>query len=207
MKYIYPDIFEKKVGRIFVFAGDYEGTYSEYNVFLDGDAYSYIMNSGMDIYWIPCFENGLWTKGNDTSYFTITQDKIFKDVNNKLFDYFMYRWEKKSCNFDEYIYTEQKKEEFSNEIRNIWCAPIFSYIDGSINDYIYEYGIDKGDKSTEIPFEFREINAHFDKDGNVDINNGNNIHVFHIKDREIYEDMSVWILNKMFIETGDTINE
>lgn len=62
-----PALFKDKVKRIYVFAGDAEGTYTEYNVELDETAFLRIMNSGLNIYWIPCFQNGLFTRGNHTS--------------------------------------------------------------------------------------------------------------------------------------------
>lgn len=46
-----PQLFESKVKRIWVFAGDAEGTMIEYNVALDESAFLRIMNSGKcDIY-------------------------------------------------------------------------------------------------------------------------------------------------------------
>lgn len=56
-----PQLMHEKVGRVFVFAGEASNhNFMEYNVELDVHAFVAFMQSGLDIYWVPCFDGGLW---------------------------------------------------------------------------------------------------------------------------------------------------
>lgn len=89
-----PDVFRRKVENIYVFAGDAEGTYPEYNMELDETAFLCIMNSGLNIYWIPCFQNGLFTSGDSASYIQVSHQEIFSETDDtKLLNWFLYRFE------------------------------------------------------------------------------------------------------------------
>ncbi|MFG6333689.1 MAG: hypothetical protein K1W28_18080 [Lachnospiraceae bacterium] len=131
-----PALFEKKVENIYVFAGDAEGTYAEYNVELDETAFLRIMNSGLNIYWIPCFQNGLFTAGNRTSYMQIPHSEIFQDTDPKLLNWFLYRFEMENTDFETWSQTEHDTTEFMKDIRNIWIAP---------EDYLSSVSLENGD--------------------------------------------------------------
>lgn len=134
-----PALFENKVENIYVFAGDADGTYKEYNVELDETAFLRIMNSGLNIYWIPCFQNGLFTAGNHASFMQIPHMDIFQDTNPKLLNWFLYRFEKQTTDFETWIHAEHDTTEFMKDVRNVWCAPLFPLSDGSMESYLQKY--------------------------------------------------------------------
>ncbi len=189
-----PDTFENKVENIYIFAGDAEGTYPEYNVELDETAFLCIMNSGLNIYWIPCFQNGLFTAGEDASYMQILHKEIFSETDDmKLLNWFLYRFEMGGTDFETYINTKHNMTAFMNDTRNIWCAPLFPLLNGNMDIYLQKYN-ETYHENIECPFGFSEQKVTFLENGVVRYGEGNTIHVFEIYDYEEYLNLSKFIL-------------
>lgn len=204
-----PQLFESKVKRIWVFAGDAEGTMTEYNVALDEVAFLRIMNSGkFDIYWIPCFQNGIWTTGNNASYFSVKHDEILQNADYELQKWFLYRFERCSDEFEEYILEEHDTAEFMNETRNLWCAPLFPFIDGSMEDYLYAYN-HEFDINMDMPCGFCEKQVIFYEGGLVEYGKGNVINVFEIYDYDQYVDLMKYVLKNILdhVSTDNHIDQ
>lgn len=192
-----PALFEKKVENIYVFAGDAEGTYAEYNVELDETAFLRIMNSGLNIYWIPCFQNGLFTAGNRTSYMQIPHSEIFQDTDPKLLNWFLYRFEMENTDFETWSQTEHDTTKFMKDIRNIWCAPLFPLLNGSMESYLKKYN-ETYHENMELPFGFSEQRVTFQENGAVVYGQGQVIHVFEVYNQEEYLKLSKYIMQTMF---------
>lgn len=192
-----PALFEKKVENIYVFAGDAEGTYAEYNVELDETAFLRIMNSGLNIYWIPCFQSGLFTAGNRTSYMQIPHSEIFQDTDPKLLNWFLYRFEMENTDFEKWSQTEHDTTEFMKDIRNIWCAPLFPLLNGSMESYLQKYN-ETYHENMELPFGFSEQRVTFQENGAVVYGQGQVIHVFEVYNQEEYLKLSKYIMQTMF---------
>ncbi len=190
------ELFLKKVNKIYVFAGDAQGTYVENNVALDEEAFLTIMNSGLDIYWIPCFENGLWTTGMNTSYFTVRHSEIFQKEDGALLRWFVYYFLRGPGDYHKYEMSKDDREMFMADIRNIWCAPIFTILDGSIGQYLKKLSAQKGEQ-VPMPFEFIEKQVEFGSGGRVTYQKGNLIHCFHITQRDAYEELCKFILKEI----------
>ncbi|MFA9466012.1 MAG: hypothetical protein ACERKN_17165 [Velocimicrobium sp.] len=199
-------LFQAKVDKIYVFAGDYEGTYLENNVALDEYAYLDIMNSGLPIYWIPCFENGLWTKGNNASYLTVKHSELFSCTKSDLFKWFMYRFYHENGNFKVYLKQTHDSKAFLNETRNLWCSPILSILDGSYNTYVEDFN-KKYNRNIDSIFDFEEIKAKFSKGGKVDYGDGNKIMKVKIKNHDEYTEVGKYIISEMIKEVEKTTTQ
>lgn len=193
-----PELFEQKVGRIWIFAGDAEGTMAEYNVSLDETAFLRIMNwCEVDIYWIPCFQNGIWTRGTNTSYFVTKHEEILHDADPVLLMWFLYRFEKSGANFQSYMKDNKNTVEFMEDERNLWCAPLFPLLDDSMENYLDSYN-QEYNLNVDLPCGFSEKRIMFSEGGKVAYGKGNMIHVFEIYDNERYVDFMKYILKRIF---------
>ena len=74
---------------------------------------------------------------------------------------------------------------FMNDIRNIWCAPLFPMLDGSMDAYLAKYN-EKYLKNIECPFGFSNRKVTFLEGGAVRYGEGNTIHVFEIYNYSIH---------------------
>jgi pyrimidine-specific ribonucleoside hydrolase len=201
-----PKLCIEKIGRIFVFAGDASVTdpskFREYNVDLDTLAFARVMNSGLDIYWVPCFDGGLFKNEGQASYFQTEREKLLSGVSGKVLNYFCYSLLGKSGNdhieaLDAPVDTAAvntilKRQE--GGMRNLWCSHVFPYIAG--RSYVlkenkcialYPASVEKDYPKVE-QFEFTNEKLCFDLSGMVhadtaNINKGN-IRLFSIRDKE-----------------------
>ncbi len=89
-----PELCKKQISRIFVFAGDATirnpGVFREYNVDLDTFAFARIINSGLEIYWIPCFDGGAGKNNGRSSYIISAREKLFSSISPRLMNYFRF---------------------------------------------------------------------------------------------------------------------
>lgn len=182
------ELFHAKIEKIVVFAGDFLDSYDEYNVSLDKEAYETIMNSGLPIYWIPCFQNGLWTSGKNTSYFQAYHHELLKDCPQDLLNWFIYEYYDLASDFMTFNATPSQIEIFNGEVRNLWCSNILPFIIGNINEneIIARYNIENN-QHIDFPFYFTEYEY-----------NGNTIQLFTIGNESDYVSFSKWFLNDMF---------
>jgi hypothetical protein len=201
-----PELCRAKIGRIFVFAGDASVTdpskFREYNVDLDTLAFARVMNSGMDIYWVPCFDGGPFKNEGKASYFQSERANLLSAAPAQVLNYFCFSLLGRSGNdFIEAlnapvdtaaVNTIIKRQE--GGMRNLWCSHVFPYIAGRT------YGLkdnkciglnassDEKDILKVEPFEFTSEKLYSDLRGMVhtDTANGNkgNIWLFRIRDKE-----------------------
>ena len=86
-----PELCRKKIDRIFVFAGDASvrdpKVFREYNVDLDTLAFARVLNSGLNIYWLPCFDGGPGKNNGRASYIVAKREKLFASVSPRLMNY------------------------------------------------------------------------------------------------------------------------
>lgn len=193
-----PSLFERKTDRIWIFAGDAEGTMTEWNVALDETAFLRIMNSGeLNIYWIPCFQKGIWTAGSNASYFTARHEEVLSDADDSLQKWFYYRFEKSRLDFQNYMASPQIATEFMDGTRNLWCAPLFPLIDGSMEEYLEAYNQERNE-NIDLPCGFSEKRVMFSEGGRVEYGVGNRIQVFEIYDYDAYADLMKYILRRIY---------
>lgn len=123
----------------------------------------------------------------------VSHKEIFQNTNQELLNWFLYRFERQASDFETWIHTEHDTTTFMEDVRNIWCAPLFPLLDGSMESYLQKYN-EICHKNINLPFGFSEQKITFQENGAVTYGQGNIIHVFEIYDHEEYLKLSKYIL-------------
>lgn len=137
-------LFKDKVDKIMVFAGEATANFQENNVGLDLNAYLDIMRSGLNIYWVPCFDGGLWHNDNGLSsyHYVDHQGSLLDGIDNKLLQYFTYSLNNKTSDPISYLSSEVNQTEKSDlykETRNVWAGNIIESITGVYDKSVYDF--------------------------------------------------------------------
>ncbi|MCB1129392.1 MAG: hypothetical protein KDM81_23020, partial [Verrucomicrobiae bacterium] len=89
-----PGLFREQAGRVLVFIGEAsDPAFREYNVTLDPHAYVGLMRSGLNLYWVPCFDGGLWYNAGHASFWQATHADLLGSAPPELVQYFIYALE------------------------------------------------------------------------------------------------------------------
>ena len=173
-----PELFKAKVDRLFIFIGEASAKgHVEYNVGLDKHAYIRIMNSGLPVYWIPCFDGGVWRNKGRASYWKASHKDLLANVSDRVMNYFvcalLKKDEKEPLKFLDNIINSDDKGRVLSMNRNLWCSAVFPYIAG--RTYLRE-----GNKFTAIPnkasyrkgrqirpFSFEQVSVFVDENADV----------------------------------------
>lgn len=83
-----PDLFRKKVERLYLNIGSAELNGSEYNVELDPMAYIGLLRSGLPIYLCPCMPMDL--RSNHSTFWRFRQSEVLDDLPFGLQNFFIY---------------------------------------------------------------------------------------------------------------------
>jgi hypothetical protein len=124
-----PALFQKKVDRVLIFIGEAsDPEYLEYNVELDPQAYIRLMSSGLPIYWVPCFDGGLWKNKGHASFWKARHADLLRDTSPRLLQYFIYALEQEKGDPIQFLDTSPEpgrlKKLFADS-RNLWCTAVF----------------------------------------------------------------------------------
>ena len=125
-----PQLFEEKVGRLYVNAGSTHDQV-EWNVGLDLHAYLRIMRSGLPVYWAPCFG-----KDGYQTYWKFTQGEVFEALSPPMKSFFLYMLGKLPLRqVDPIAYLGHTPgpallAEFAPKERNMWCTGPFLHAAG-----------------------------------------------------------------------------
>jgi len=203
-----PELCKEKIDRIFVYAGDATvrnpKVFREYNVELDTLAFARVLNSGLNIYWVPCFDGGGGKNNGRASYIVANREKLFASISPRLMNYFIFcLLAKKDSLYIDALTQPADPEEIKTIIykqeggmRNLWCSHTFPYI--AHRNYILENNecITRSNndkvKDDQIirPFTFREEYAVSDLRGMVwpdtTGRKTNRIHFFEITDKAAF---------------------
>ena len=130
-----PKLFKQKVERIFIFIGDGSGGALEWNVKLDPQAYIRMMNSGLPVFWVPCYDGGDWANNGNASFWQASHADLFKLTTDRLFNYFRYAILQPDGKKDpiKALYEpipDAERQAVLSETRNLWGSSIFAYIAG-----------------------------------------------------------------------------
>ncbi len=127
-----PELFRRQVSRLMVFIGEAsDPTFLEYNVTLDPQAYAGLMRSGLPIYWVPCFDGGLWQNRGHASFWRARQGDLLNNVQPEVLQYFIYALEKEKSDPIAFLSTPvdpERKRRLYAGTRNLWCAAIFQWL-------------------------------------------------------------------------------
>jgi hypothetical protein len=209
-----PDLFKNKVNRLFIFIGEASKKgHIEYNVGLDKNAYIRIMNSGLPVYWIPCFDGGRWRNNGRASYWRASHKDLLEQTSDRVMNYFIYALLKKDekdpiLYLDKQINTDDKNKVLLMN-RNLWCTAIFSHIAGRRfirreNKFISTPINASYNKEREIrPFEFEEVSVFVDMEANVlyeDTNRAGKIMQFNVLKADIYAEVMTSVTAQLLLQ-------
>lgn len=129
-----PSLLRAKLSRLLLFIGEATNPdFREYNVGLDPAAYIAILRSDLPIAWVPCFDGGLWQKGNHASFWQATQGDLLSAAPPPLVQFFRFALEKPAADplpfLAEPVDVEAKARLFA-QTRNLWCTAIFGTLAG-----------------------------------------------------------------------------
>jgi hypothetical protein len=131
-----PDLFREKASRLMIFIGEASADTLEWNVGLDPHAFVCIMNSGLPVWWVPCFDGGNFKNRGKASYWTADQAELLRDTPDELMNFFIYALLKKSSPdslgfLNGAVDPEDRALVLSGQ-RRLWCAAVFTVAAGRI---------------------------------------------------------------------------
>jgi hypothetical protein len=209
-----PDLFKTKVDRLLMFIGEASKKgHIEYNVGLDKNAYIRIMNSGLPVYWVPCFDGGVWQNSGRASYWKASHKDLLGRASAKVMNYFIYALLKKNEKnpiqyLDKQINSDDRKKVLLMN-RNLWCTAIFAHIAGRRfirreNEFIsVPMNASYNKEQQIIPFEFDEVSVFVDKQANVlyeDTNRAERIRQFHVLTADIYAEVMTSVTAQLLLQ-------
>lgn len=129
-----PDLFRQKVRRIGIYIGEAsDETFVEYNVGLDPQAYVGLMRSGLPIYWLPCFDGGIWQNRGHASFWQASHADLLRQAPPELVQYFIYALERDTSDplaFVRAAVDPVRQQRLFEQTRNLWCTATFAVLLG-----------------------------------------------------------------------------
>jgi len=196
-----PDLLRKKIGKLMIFIGEADASkqdYREYNVNLDRNAFIRIMRSGLAVYWVPCFDGGVFKNNGHASYWVARHEDLLARCRLPLIQYFIYAVDRKDASKIDPIQflsaqpaaAEQKRLMSLN--RNLWCAAVFTNLAGM--QIVRQDGrwqavpIDSRTDARPV-FGFREVEVHVSDDAAISYrktDTSRKVMRFEVLDRQNY---------------------
>ena len=129
-----PGLFRTNVAMVLAFIGEAsDGKFLEYNVGLDPQAFVGLMRSGLPVYWVPCFDGGLWQNRGHASFWRASQRALLEGATPEVIQYFIYALEKESAEplafLSRPVEPERQARLFAGT-RNLWCAAVLGVMSG-----------------------------------------------------------------------------
>lgn len=129
-----PELFQKKVARLYINAGHSSGM-EEWNVKLEPAAYFRMVRAHLPVYWMPCFGDG----GYQT-FWKFRQSDVLETAPLSVQNFFVYALTKAPLNeldpiqaLERPIPNDVKQKIWADE-RNMWCTAGFLHAVGREND-------------------------------------------------------------------------
>jgi hypothetical protein len=137
-----PELVRSKVRAVYLHAGNGSGgPQSEYNVTLDPIAYERVFETGVPVYWCPCFEGKPFSRfqhGYET-FFRIPDQKALLDVcPPSVQQFFAYAFARSKENPIQFL-KAQTPIKLPGGPRNMWSTPTLAHAAGL---HIYRRGSD-----------------------------------------------------------------
>jgi hypothetical protein len=124
-----PVLFREQAGRVLLFIGEASDPgFREHNVNLDPHAYVGLMRSGLNIYWVPCFDGGLWRNDGRASFWQATHAELLRPAAPELMQFFIYALEKETADplaFLRQAVDPARRDRLFGLKRNLWCTAVF----------------------------------------------------------------------------------
>jgi hypothetical protein len=129
-----PGLFRTNVAMVLAFIGEAsDPKYQEYNVGLDPHAFVGLMRSGLPVYWVPCFDGGLWQNRGHASFWRASHRALLGQAAPEVIQYFIYALEKEGSEplafLSRPVEPERQARLFA-DTRNLWCAAVLGVMSG-----------------------------------------------------------------------------
>lgn len=129
-----PGLFRTNVAMVLAFIGEAsDAKFQEYNVGLDPQAFVSLMRSGLPVYWVPCFDGGLWRNKGHASFWRAGHRALLERAAPEVIQYFIYALEKETCEplgFLSRPVEPERRERLFAGTRNLWCAAVLEVMSG-----------------------------------------------------------------------------
>jgi hypothetical protein len=105
----------------------------EWNVSLDPQAYVGLMRSGLPLWWVPCFDGGIWQNKGHASFWRASHRALLKGAEPEVIQYFIYALEKEQAEplgFLARPVDPERRERLFAGTRNLWCAAVLGTLSG-----------------------------------------------------------------------------
>ena len=131
-----PELFRKKVGSLLIFIGATRSKKREWNVNLDPNAFVCVMNSGLPIQWVPCFDGGNFRNQGQASFWRARHMDLLARVRDPVMNFFIYALRKKTdpghVDFLKRPVDEADRKLVLEATRNLWCTAVFTSVSGRV---------------------------------------------------------------------------
>ncbi len=214
-----PELLRNKVRMLMIFIGEASKGYNEYNVKLDEKAFVKIMNSGLPVYWVPCFDKGVKKGEKHASYWKADHSELLKEASKEVLNFFTYALLRKNHkDYNSILHNEvisEEKERIFNEERNLWCTAVFTYAAGRKivernGEWIAVRKVEvlPTDETVEI-FRFNPVSVLASGRGELDYSehqNSNNVNRFQVIRKDIYYRAMTSVTRNLIGELSGIIN-
>ncbi len=207
-----PQLFHEKVARILVFAGEAsKRSFIETNVKMDRRAFATVMNSDLPIYWIPCFDGGLWQNQGRGSYWQTTYGKILEGVADPLLQYFIYaakRSQEDPLQALEKEVDQNLKGKLFKSARNLWSCSLFYIATGKTiikTEQGYDIVPEMEADPSKLLFDFVPVNIKVSSHGEIQYlgnDEGHRVMQFRVNDYMGYKTVMTTVLNALMVSVG-----
>ncbi len=129
-----PGLFRTNLSMVLAFIGEAsDPKLQEYNVGLDPQAFVGLMRSGLPVYWVPCFDGGLWQNRGHASFWRASHRALLEEAAPEVIQYFIYALEKEASEplafVSRPVEPERQARLFAGT-RNLWCAAVLGVVSG-----------------------------------------------------------------------------
>ncbi len=129
-----PALFRTNVAMVLAFIGEAsDSKFLEWNVTLDPHAFAGLMRSGLPVYWVPCFDGGLWQNNGHASFWKAGHRALLDKAAPDVIQYFIYALEKETSDplaFLSRPAEAERRERLLAGTRNLWCAAALGVLSG-----------------------------------------------------------------------------
>ena len=129
-----PELFRTNVAMVLAFIGEAsDPKLQEYNVGLDLQAYVGLMRSGLPVYWVPCFDGGLWQNRGHASFWRASHRALLERAAPEVIQYFIYALEKETAEPLAFLTRPaepSRQARLFTDTRNLWCAAVLGVMSG-----------------------------------------------------------------------------
>lgn len=210
-----PHLFRRKVAKLVMFIGDAQSAFQEYNVKLDPYAYIRVMNSGLPIWWVPCFDGGPRQNEGNASFWQANHADLLRNVSCPVLNYFIYALEKGTSDHIAYLghqVNEETRKRVLSGKRNLWCCAVFTEIaDRSIVRRDGEWlavpaGTVKHNTNVVEVFTYAPVSLSVDGQANVvygEEPRSHKVNRFQVVNNQLYPTVMTSVTNRLLRDLGE----